>query len=204
MDTASPSVTVAIHDATMLLAQSRIEGAMAHGERLIPLIAQVASAAGVAMGDITDVAVGVGPGPYTGLRVGVVTALTLADALGAELHGVCSLDILAAECDESEFIVMTDARRKEVYWAHYAEGKRVHGPDVGPAEQVAARFPGVGAFGRGARLYADVVTQLDGPDDPRAALLAVAVAEGSVPGVAVEPLYLRRPDATPQARAKRA
>ncbi len=90
------------------------------------------------MADLTDVAVGVGPGPFTGLRVGVVTALTLGSTLDLTTHGVCTLDIIAADTQvEGEFLVATDARRKEVYWARYgADHVRLDGPHVDfPAER---------------------------------------------------------------------
>ena len=123
-DTATPAITVAVHDGSDVVAEASGEGSMAHGELLAPAIHAAMADAGAAMSDLTDVAVGVGPGPFTGLRVGVVTALTLGSTLGITTHGVCTLDILAAELAQGgaidgEFLVATDARRKEVYWAHY-------------------------------------------------------------------------------------
>src|SRR4051794_25447480 len=99
---------------------------MRHGEMLAPGIERVLAEAGASAADLTGIAVGVGPGPFTGLRVGLVTARTLALVREIPVHGVCSLDVLAAEAIDrgmEEFVVATDARRKEVYLASYAQGR---------------------------------------------------------------------------------
>lgn len=199
-DTATPAITVAIHDGTAVVAESGAQGATAHGEFLAPAIRDALAAAGASPTELTDVAVGVGPGPYTGLRVGIITARTLAATLGLTAHGVCTLDILAAAVDiDSEFLVATDARRKEVYWATYAGGTRLVGPEVSRAADLPDAVRALPAFGRGAALYADVLHYADGPTDPRAATLAEIVASGRAREIPLEPLYLRRPDAQPQA-----
>lgn len=212
-DTATPAITVAVHDGSDVVAAATGEGAMAHGELLAPAIHAALTDAGATMADLTDVAVGVGPGPFTGLRVGVVTALTLGSTLGITTHGVCTLDILAAELAQrgglsEEFLVATDARRKEVYWAHYRPSNhaadRLDGPHVSYPVDVAELHPGMPVLGRGATLYPDTLTVLDGPADPSAAALASAVAAGSVEELPLEPLYLRRPDATPLVLPKQA
>lgn len=216
-DTATPAVTVAVHDGSDVVAEAAGEGAMAHGELLAPAIHAAMADAGAVMSDLTDVAVGVGPGPFTGLRVGVVTALTLGSTLGLTTHGVCTLDILAAELNqegaiEGEFLVATDARRKEVYWAHYRPSEdsahhgaeRLDGPHVSYPADLAELHAGMPAVGRGATLYPDALTVLDGPLDPSAAALARAVVAGSVRELPLEPLYLRRPDATPLVLPKQA
>lgn len=205
-DTATPAITVAVHDGSQVVGQAYGEGAMAHGELLAPAIRDAMAEAGAAMADLTDVAVGVGPGPFTGLRVGVVTALTLGSTLGLTTHGVCSLDIIAAEIEaEGEFLVATDARRKEVYWARYASPlQRIDGPSVLKPADLAALHPGLPAYGRGAHLYDGVLTATGDASDPRAAALANMVAAGDAAEVALEPLYLRRPDAVPQINKKRA
>lgn len=179
---------------------------MAHGEWLAPFIAKALAEAGVTMAELTDIAVGVGPGPFTGLRVGVVTALTLGSTLRIKTHGVCSLDIIAAQVDSDvDFLVAIDARRKEVYWARYtADCRRIEGPAVLKPEALAAIHPSMPAYGRGAALYDEVLTAADGPRDPDAAALAVAVVVGTVENLPLEPLYLRRPDAVPQIQVKRA
>lgn len=205
-DTATPAITVALHDGEDVLASVGGEGSMAHGEWLVPFIAKAIEEAGVTMADLTDIAVGVGPGPFTGLRVGVVTALTLGSTLGLRTHGVCSLDIIASQVDSHvDFLVATDARRKEVYWARYrADGHRVDGPAVLRPADLAIIHPNTPAYGRGASQYADELTAVDGPQDPDAAALAAAVVNGTVEALPLEPLYLRRPDAVPQVQVKRA
>jgi tRNA threonylcarbamoyl adenosine modification protein YeaZ len=207
-DTATPVITVALHDGSDVVAVAGGEGTMAHGELLAPAIRSVLDAAGAAAHDLTDVAVGVGPGPFTGLRVGVVTALTMGSTLGLTTHGVCTLDILAAEIAQSaegagaaEIVVATDARRKEVYWAHHrvedGRARRLDGPHVTYPADLAELHPDLPVFGRGPTLYPDVLRAADGPLDPSASALARAVAENAVEELPLEPLYLRRPDATP-------
>lgn len=204
-DTAAPAVSVALHDGDGVLATATGAGAMAHGELLAPAIADVLAESGVSMGDVTDVAVGVGPGPFTGLRVGVVTALTLGSSLGVPTHGVCSLDILAAEVTSDDpFLAATDARRKEVYWGLYTGGTRLEGPAVSRPADLADLHPGVPAYGRGAALYADVLDAREGPLDPSAAVLAAGIAAGAFATLPLEPLYLRRPDVSEPTVAKRA
>lgn len=205
-DTATPAITVAVHDGDRVLSSVSGEGAMAHGELLSPFIAQALDESGRTMADVTDIAVGVGPGPFTGLRVGVVTALTLGSTLGVATHGVCTLDIIAAEVGAgTDFLVATDARRKEVYWARYdATGNRVEGPAVLKPADLAGLHPGLAAYGRGAHLYPDVLNAADGPRDPDAGALAALVATGKFADLPMEPLYLRRPDAVPHMQAKRA
>ena len=179
---------------------------MAHGELLAPAIRDALVQAGASMADLTDVAVGVGPGPFTGLRVGVVTAVTLGSTLGIATHGVCTLDIIAADVQmEGEFLVATDARRKEVYWARYgADRSRLDGPHVATPADLAHQHPELVAYGRGAELYDGVLRLAGDLRDPRAAALARAVVGGKVTDLPLEPLYLRRPDATPQVLSPRA
>ena len=208
-DTATPHVTVALHDGTRVLSAYAGEGVMRHGELLAPGIADVLAEAGADRRDLTDVAVGVGPGPYTGLRVGVVTARTLATALPVRAVGVCTLDVIAAGARASgtggHFVAASDARRKEVYWARYdPSGARVEGPQVlRPAELADRLEPGVGVVGRGAQMYADVLPVLAGPPDPDAGVLAALVATGACELLPLEPLYLRRPDASEPGGRKR-
>jgi len=92
-DTATPNVTVALHDGDDVVAERRSEQRMKHGEQLAPLIEAVMADAGIVRQDLTAIAVGVGPGPFTGLRVGLVTARTLAFVLEIPVYGVCSLDV---------------------------------------------------------------------------------------------------------------
>ena len=193
-DTATPAITVALHDGSRVLATASGEGSMAHGEWLVPFISRTLDEAGAAMADLTDIAVGVGP------------ALTLGSTLGIATHGVCSLDIIASQVESDvDFIVATDARRKEVYWARYrADRHRVDGPAVLKPDDLEIIHPRMPAYGRGAALYGDVLNAIDGPTDPEASALAAAVVAGSVEILPLEPLYLRRPDAVPSVSAKRA
>lgn len=203
IDTSGPAVSVAVHDGDAVVGRAEGEGTMAHGELLAPAIRDALAEAGRTAGDLTDVAVGVGPGPFTGLRVGIVTARTLASTLGLAAHGVCSLDALALAAGlDREHVVAIDARRKEVYWARYAPGeggvlRRVDGPNVDKPAELARLLPDLPVVGRGAQLYADVLTALDGPLDASAAALADGVVSGQVEILPLEPLYLRRPDARP-------
>lgn len=198
-DTASPQVTVALLDDDGVVVAERVsEETMRHGEQLAPLIEAVLADAGATRRDVTAVAVGAGPGPFTGLRVGLVTARTFGLVLDVPVYGVCSLDALALEAVETgavstPFVVATDARRKEVYLATYdAEGQRVEGPAVDKPADVATDAPVVG---EGAVLYPDAFPQRVGPLRPSAGWLGRAVVEERVELLDPEPLYLRRPDA---------
>lgn len=205
-DTATPVITVAVHDGDRVVGEASGAGAMAHGELLAPAIRDALAQAGATMADLTDVAVGVGPGPFTGLRIGVVTALTLGSTLGLTTHGVCSLDIIAADVQvEGEYLVATDARRKEVYWARYgADHVRLDGPHVATPADLAQQHPDQPVYGRGGQLYAQTLRAAGDAGDPRGAALAAIVVAGTAQILPLEPLYLRRPDATPQVAVKRA
>lgn len=195
-DTATPLVTVALHDGEDVVVELSSERPMKHGEDLAPLIASALERAGIVRQDLTAIAVGVGPGPFTGLRVGLVTARTLGFVLEIPVYGVCSLDVLAVEAAAAigrDFVVATDARRKEVYLASYdADGARLAGPVVEKPAAVASELPVVG---EGGVLYPEAFPHATGPTRPSAGWLARAVAEELAEIVDPEPLYLRRPDA---------
>jgi tRNA threonylcarbamoyladenosine biosynthesis protein TsaB len=211
-DTSSAAVTVALATPTgKIVASSTTVVALRHGELLAPAIAAALESAGVTPRDLTGIAVGVGPGPFTGLRVGLVTARTMGEILGIEVSGVCSLDILARQSSLSlPVAVATDARRKEIYWALYdgpaADGsrRRLEGPAVDKPAEVAHVLSGLPVIGRGAVLYADVlgVAAADVAEYPSADVLATGVATRTLEIVAPEPLYLRRPDVTMSAGPK--
>lgn len=197
-DTATPTVSVALHDGSDVVAERESTRAMKHGEQLAPLIAEVMSAVGIVRQDLTAIGVGVGPGPFTGLRVGLVTARTLAHVLEIPVYGVCSLDVIAVEAVDSEvvdtgFLVATDARRKEVYLASYSpDGRRLEGPVVVRPSEAASAVP---VAGEGPVLYpADFPTSLP-VRRPSAGWLARVVTEERAELLDPEPLYLRRPDA---------
>ncbi len=207
-DTATPRVTVAVADGADVLAELRSEQTMRHGEQLAPLVERALAAAGGDRTALTAVAVGVGPGPFTGLRVGLVTARTLGYVLGIPVHGVCTLDVLAAEAVASgtvdgPFTVATDARRKEVYLASYDDsGRRLTGPDVARPDDVATDGAVVGP---GTELYPHAFPDGRAPLLPGAGWLARVVATTLSEGgetLPPEPLYLRRPDAAEPHRPK--
>lgn len=198
-DTSSPTVTVAVHDGTDVVAELTSSETMRHGEQLTPLVDQALRQVGISARDLTAIAVGVGPGPFTGLRVGLVSARTMAYALEVPVYGVCSLDVLAVEAVDSgsvaggPFVVASDARRREVYLATYDEaGLRVSGPDVQRPADVGTDVPVVG---EGAALYPDAFPDGRAPRRPSAGWLVRCVVEERVELLDPEPLYLRRPDA---------
>ena len=202
-DTATPHVTVALHDGDSVVASYDSSESMRHGEKLAPGIRRVLAEANAGAADLTAIAVGVGPGPFTGLRVGLVTARTLAYVCGIEVYGVCTLDILAAEAADTgldDFVVATDARRKEVYLASYAGGQRVSGPEV--LKPIDAKTDGP-VVGRGGVLYPDAFPNSVGPEHPSASVLCDVVANRRFEIVEPDPLYLRRPDAAEPGKPKR-
>ena len=229
-DTATPAVSVALHDGERVISTASALDARRHSELLMPMIAKVLADAGVPRTDLDAVAVGVGPGPYTGLRVGVVTARVLGSVLGRPVYGVCSLDVIATSAGPGrEFVVATDARRKEVYWARYdAAGRRVAGPAVGPASSI-PEAADLAVAGTGGQWYPEAFGEEIGPASPDAGTLCGLVARSLAassalpslaapsfaapssaarlsslpPLLAAEPLYLRRPDAREPGPPKR-
>ncbi len=207
-DTATPAITVALASDGQLLAERTTVDPRRHGELLAPGIADVFGRTGVRPSGLTDVVVGVGPGPFTGLRVGLMTALTLGAVLEVPVHGVCSLDVLAWDTEEpGEFAVATDARRREVYWARYADRRtRVEGPSVGRPAEVAEVLGELPVVGAGALLYPDMLRPGRGSQHPSAAVMAVLATERLTAGESLlppRPLYLRRPDAAEPGVRKR-
>ncbi len=207
-DTATPAITVAVHDGVQVVAEESAVDARRHGELLSVFIDQALRSAGVTPASLTAIAVGTGPGPYTGLRTGLVTARVLGATLDVPVDGICTLDVIATSAAGAaggrEFLVATDARRKELYWARYsAFGQRVTGPEVSPAADLPAGLP---VAGEGARLYPELVEQALEPAYPSAAWLAALAAEriaAGTPPAPPQPLYLRRPDAREPGRPKR-
>lgn len=210
-----------------VLAQRSSDAPRLQAERLAPLLEEVLAEAGAAPSDVAEVVVGTGPAPFTGLRVGLVTARTFAFALGAPVHGVCSLDALALRAAAdlglepgTPLVVVTDAKRREVYWARYTTGTdaaslvRTAGPGVGPAAGLVADGTTAGAVvvGPGAALYGDVLARgatSVRPDavaqpDPAALVRLAAAAAARGEDLDPAPLYLRRPDAQVPGTSKRA
>ncbi|RRD49704.1 tRNA (adenosine(37)-N6)-threonylcarbamoyltransferase complex dimerization subunit type 1 TsaB [Arachnia propionica] len=175
---------------SLVLADTR-----AHGESLVPMIQQLCTQAGIGLADVDEYVVGMGPGPFTGLRVGIVAARTLASVAGRPVHGVCSLDVIAArhEAVLDEFVVASDARRKELYWARYVNGARVGEPCVTSPDRVPTTLP----------LFGPVPEQYGMPvHDPAGVDPAVLASRwATLPPVDGEPYYLRPADAAePTAR----
>jgi len=165
IDTSTSRTSVAIIEAGTSLFSGYRDGATAHGPSLPALVQEA-----LAISDVDEVVVGMGPGPFTGLRVGIAFAQSFALAREIEVRGVCSLDAIAAQINEQDFIITVDARRKEVYWARYTNGARVGEPAVNFPADVA-----------GAPIHADLFPDMQ--------------ALVKLPGNISEPIYLRRPDA---------
>ena len=165
IDTSTSRTSVAIIDNGSVLYSGFRDGATAHGPSLPALVQEA-----LVVSEVDEVVVGMGPGPFTGLRVGIAFAQSFALARAIPVRGVCSLDAIAAQIKEADFIITVDARRKEVYWARYVNGVRVGQPAVD--------FP---ADVTGATIHADLYPEMT-------ALVNLA-------GDITEPIYLRRPDA---------
>lgn len=220
IDTATSAIAVGLSDGERTASDHHLDP-RGHTEHLAPLVRDLLAREGTSPRALTAIAVGTGPGPFTGLRVGMVTALTMGHALGIPVHGICSLDVLAhqALCHScgggpaghqlrsgDEVLVASDARRKEVYWARYAveldrDGVPVSSRVSGPAVERPAHLPEelrrMPTAGRGPLLFPDLFDHPVGPLDVDAGVLARLATDGVRSGAAmpVEPLYLRRPDA---------
>lgn len=193
IDTSS-AISVALTDdaASQARARRSVFAPRGHAELLSDLVREAMDEAGASRGDVTAVVVGTGPAPFTGLRVGLVTARMLALAWGVPVWGVCSLDALGVE--HRDALVLGDARRREVYWARYRDGVRVGGPDVASPADV-AREPGEAIVGRGGTLYPDAFPgAVEADPDPLWLARAALAARERGEELGTEPLYLRRPD----------
>lgn len=203
VDTATPAVTAGIvrvdGDAIEVLAEQVTVDARAHAEQLTPNIVAALGDAGIDASRLDAVVVGCGPGPFTGLRVGMATAAAFGHALGVPVHGVCSLDAIAAGTT-GDVLVVTDARRREVYWARYRDGRRVDGPAVNSAVDVPAGAAAVAGSPEHTALFE--LPRL-APVYPSAAGLVAAVRDWDTDPAPLVPLYLRRPDAKPSQAVKR-
>ncbi|WOC11308.1 tRNA (adenosine(37)-N6)-threonylcarbamoyltransferase complex dimerization subunit type 1 TsaB [Gordonia sp. MP11Mi] len=208
IDTATETVVTGIvrltaTGAATALAERAVHDHRRHAEILTTLIREVLAEADVAGTDLDAVVVGAGPGPFTGLRVGLATAAAYGDALGLPVHGVCSLDALAAVAADRTALVVTDARRREVYWARYRSGQRTAGPDVASPATVAdtvADWPVDAVVGPPTFTEPIAAGRAEevGVTHPTPAAIARVAFDAIVAGVVpppLEPLYLRRPDA---------
>ncbi|MCL2652818.1 MAG: tRNA (adenosine(37)-N6)-threonylcarbamoyltransferase complex dimerization subunit type 1 TsaB [Propionibacteriaceae bacterium] len=195
----STRVAVGLARDGQVLVSQLVGDTRSHVELAAVTVGDVLAQAAVRVGDLTCIGVGVGPGPFTGLRVGIATAQTIGQAIGVPVVGVCSLDIIALQHagshpgawsrPEGEFVVASDARRHEIYWARYdRSGLRLDGPFVDPPSML----PGLPVVGPGVEAYPDLPGAVgDLPMD--AGWLAANL--DLLPDVGLEPLYLRQPDA---------
>ncbi|WP_138732934.1 tRNA (adenosine(37)-N6)-threonylcarbamoyltransferase complex dimerization subunit type 1 TsaB [Modestobacter excelsi] len=199
LDTATPTLVAGVarwsaDQGVQVLAERALPSGNRHAELLTPTIREVLAEAGVRTRDLGALVVGLGPGPFTGLRVGIVTAAALGDVAGP-VHGVCSLDAIG----DGARSVVTDARRKEVHWAVYdADGQRTAGPGVDRPEDAPVTEPVVGDVRFAERLGRPVAAA----EVTTAGLLRAAAPQFDRPPAPLEPLYLRRPDAVPPAARK--
>ena len=168
IDTSTSKTIVGIVEDGVVLFENAHEGATDHGRALSELVAEALKVAKPPH----QVVVGMGPGPFTGLRVGIAFAQTFALSRQIPMIGICSLDAIAI--DRDEYTVAIDARRKEIYWASYKDGHRVAGPAVNKPAEVPNFI---------IDLYPDMRK------------LVVLAQNQNI----TEPLYLRRPDAVPTA-----
>jgi tRNA threonylcarbamoyl adenosine modification protein YeaZ len=198
IDTATPAVTAGVvrRDGgnIAVLAERVTVDARAHAEQLTPNVVGALADAGITVDDLGAVVVGCGPGPFTGLRVGMATAAAYGHALGLRVHGVCSLDAIGVDT-AGDALVVTDARRREVYWARYRDGVRVDGPAVNAPADVPADAQAVAGSPDHAALFD--LSRLSAVY-PTAAGLVRAVADWTAEPAPLVPLYLRRPDAKPR------
>ena len=204
LDTSTPAITAGVveltRNAVVLQAVRVAHDARKHGELLLPGVLAACGEAGIALPDLDAVVVGVGPGPFTGLRVGMVTAAALGDALVIPVHGVASLDAIAAEVTlAAPFVVATDARRREVYWAAYEPGagdtpRRTDGPHVQVPAEVAVPAAVAAAGAAASAICLPVVPPASPGPVGLVSCAASALRAGREPDPLV-PLYLRRPDA---------
>lgn len=172
-------------------AEAGIPSGTRHAELLTPTITAVLAQVGAPLRDVGSLVVGLGPGPYTGLRVGIVTAAAIGDTGRGPVYGVCSLDAIGAGAR----VVVTDARRKEVYWRAYDDdGLPLGDPDVGrPEDLELPDLPVVGDVRFAERLGRGVTPA----EVTTAGLLRTAAPLLQHPPAPLVPLYLRRPDAVP-------
>lgn len=211
IDTSTPMVSVALVRDDEVLARRDELVHNAHGEVLAVLVADALREAGVAAADLDVLGVGLGPGPFTGLRAGIVTAAAMSDALEIPSYGMCSLDAIARPfaADGTPFAVVTDARRRQVYWAIYSPaGDRIEGPEISTPADLAEHLRGrVGVVtGTAAPDHVEVFEgcRLSDRRWPDSAVIAIdAMSRTRESPQPLTPLYLRRPDARPPGAPKK-
>ena len=172
IDTSTSRTTVAVVKEGKVLAALHHDDPIAHGEILPRLVSELLKVES----KIDEVVIGMGPGPFTGLRVGITFGQSFAFAKNIPWRGICSLDSMGAQINEKEFIVAIDARRKELFWAKFELGKRINEP------QVALR---------------QVLERLATPIFHEGDVFPSAGLMPAISGDVREPIYIRRPDAYP-------
>lgn len=211
LDTATSTSTVALlevgEQGSTVLARRSHTDPRRHGQVLPVQVDAVLADAGVRPGELGCVGVGTGPGAFTGLRVGLATADVLGLALGVPVHGVCTHDTLAwAAGRRASFAVVTDARRREVFWTRYADAAtRVGDPVVGSAEAAAKALTGMAVVAPPGTPFLDRFDDVVEGQEPSAVALCEVVAHRIAVGAPQDlphPRYLRRPDVSPPAAAK--
>ena len=207
-DTATPATAVALLAGDERLEERHLPGPgerPGHTSRLLPLARGLLERAGLGFADVDRVAVGTGPGTFTGLRIGVATARALAQAASAELVGVSTLRTLAAGAGDAAVLAVLDARRGEAFAARYEAGREVVAPAAVTPEVLAGlAHRGLLTVGDGAIRFRDVLEPRGAqvPDDGSglhqvSALLLAELARGlaAADREGVVPEYLRLPDA---------
>ncbi len=197
----SVAISIAILDDDLSnILNVEADAAGAQGELTAWYIEGALRERGISVDDITEVIVGVGPGPFTGLRVGIATGEVFAFARKIPVTGVCSLDAIGYAA-QRECVVVTNARRKELYWARYdSTGKRIAGPSVDFPAVIAEKFVGYEFIGPGVEIYPDVIAGQNVHLQVSDLVLAHrALVSEALP---VAPLYLRAPDAVEPAPRK--
>jgi tRNA threonylcarbamoyladenosine biosynthesis protein TsaB len=177
----------------------------------MPAIDRVMRDAGLGYADLDAIAVGIGPGTFTGLRIGIATARGIAHARGLPLHPVLSLAALAAGIESEVALPLIDARRGEVFGAAYSNGAELEPPFALPPEDAAARAPaGALAAGDGSIRFREALEHAGirvAPGDSRMHVVRglhicrLAATVEPAPAESVIPCYLRAPDATPPSRS---
>jgi len=196
----SVGISVAVHDGAETVTELSSSQHGLQGELTAQYMQNALDAAGCLATEITTVVVGVGPGPFTGLRVGIASALTFAHALEIPIHGLCSLDAIGFT-KLTECIAITDARRKELYWAKYRNGLRVNEPAVNTPKEILELHPTAEFIGPATELYPEV---LNGQHvELQAGNLANLFARGLGQFLPITPMYLRKPDAVPPTESKK-
>lgn len=211
IDTATPALIVGVVCDGVTRSETVLNDSRAHNELLVPATLHMLNDTHLTFSDLDAIVVGVGPGPFTGLRVGMATAAAFGDARHIPVYGVPTHDAIAHNLgDPDNLLVATDARRKEVYWSSYRGGQRVAGPEVcqparlgEPTPESDYRLDRVDVMSVPAKLApmlpavlqeTTVVSGVPLPAD------LVAVADFTGKPEPLQPLYLRRPDAKEPAK----